>query len=188
MLFSLTGFEAAAVTAQRHPRFDAHRARARRSSAPASPRHLSVRDACGAAAAAERDRGQAAARRSPTRSRRSSGRRRASFVAIIAAISAFGTCNALLLLAAEIGRTHRRRRRPAADLPPHQPAGAPVGALLVARGHRRAAGSRQLVARTSSRVYIFITLISTVSALSSTSVCAAAALKLQVTGRWPSSR
>ena len=41
-------------------------------------------------------------------------------VAIIAAISAFGTCNALLLLSRRSRPLARRRQRPAAPVPPHQ--------------------------------------------------------------------
>jgi len=104
-------------------------------------------------------------------------------VAIIAAISAFGTCNALLLFAAEVGRTIAR----ANDLPPvfrrANRFGAPTGSLLVSAGI-----AALLVLASSSEnfvtVYIFITLVSTVAALILYAVCAAAALKLRVTGRW----
>ena len=104
-------------------------------------------------------------------------------VAIIAAISAFGTCNALLLFAAEVGRTISRVN----DLPPifrrSNRFGAPTGSLLVSAGI-----AALLVLASSSKnfvtVYIFITLVSTVAALILYAVCAAAALKLRVTGRW----
>jgi APA family basic amino acid/polyamine antiporter len=104
-------------------------------------------------------------------------------VALIAAISAFGTCNALLLLGAEVGRTIAGAR----DLPPlfrrTNSVGAPVGSLLVA-----AAIAAMLVLASSSKdfvkLYVFITLVSTVAALVLYLVCAAAALKLRVTGRW----
>jgi APA family basic amino acid/polyamine antiporter len=104
-------------------------------------------------------------------------------VALIAAISAFGTANALLLLGAETGRTIAGAR----DLPPlfrrTNNAGAPYGSLLVG-----AAIATLLVLASSSEnfvtVYVFITLISTVAALVLYAVCAAAALKLRVTGPW----
>ena len=104
-------------------------------------------------------------------------------VAFIAAVSAFGTANALLLFAAEIGRTLAGAR----DLPPvfHKTnrLGAPVGSLLIA-----AALAGLLVLASSSKdfvsVYVFITLVSTVAALVLYVVCAAAALKLGVMGRW----
>jgi APA family basic amino acid/polyamine antiporter len=104
-------------------------------------------------------------------------------VAVIAAISAFGTANALLLFAAEISRT----LADAGDLPAifHKTnsVGAPVGALLIS-----AALASVLVLASSSKnfvgVYVFITLISTVAALVLYVVCAAAALKLKVTGKW----
>ena len=104
-------------------------------------------------------------------------------VALIAAVSAFGTANALLLFAAEIGRTMASAR----DLPPVfrkiNRFGAPVGALLIA-----AALSALLVLASSSKdfvgVYVFITLVSTVAALVLYIVCAGAALKLGVMGKW----
>lgn len=104
-------------------------------------------------------------------------------VAIIAAISAFGTTNALLLFAAELSRTIAGAR----DLPPvfrkTNKLGAPVGALLIA-----AAIAALLVLASSSKdfvgVYVFITLVSTVAALILYVVCAAAALKLGVMGKW----
>lgn len=104
-------------------------------------------------------------------------------VALIAAVSAFGTCNALLLLAAEVGRTIAGAR----DLPPlfrrTNAAGAPVGSLLIA-----AIIAALLVLASSSKsfvpLYVFITLVSTVAALVLYLACAAAALKLRVSGRW----
>jgi APA family basic amino acid/polyamine antiporter len=104
-------------------------------------------------------------------------------VAIIAAVSAFGTCNALLLLGAEVGRTIAGAR----DLPPlfrrSNAVGAPVGSLLVA-----AAVATLLVLASSSKdfvkLYVFITLVSTVAALVLYAVCAAAALKLGVMRNW----
>ncbi|MBA3526245.1 MAG: amino acid permease [Pseudomonadota bacterium] len=104
-------------------------------------------------------------------------------VAIIAAISAFGTCNALLLLAAESGRAIAG----ANDLPPWfrkvNSAGAPVGSLVVA-----ALVASLLVFASASEsfveVYVFIALVSTVAALVLYVVCAAAALRLRATGRW----
>ena len=104
-------------------------------------------------------------------------------VAVIAAISAFGTANALLLFAAEISRTIAGAR----DLPPifrkTNKVGAPVGAILIAAGI-----SALLVLASSSKnfvaLYVFITLVSTVSALILYIVCAAAALKLKAVGRW----
>jgi APA family basic amino acid/polyamine antiporter len=106
-----------------------------------------------------------------------------ALVALIAAVSAFGTANALLLFAAEIGRTIAGAR----DLPPFfrktNRWGAPVGSLLFSAGV-----AALLVLASSSRdfvgVYVFITLISTVAALVLYIVCAAAALKLRVLGRW----
>ena len=102
-------------------------------------------------------------------------------VAIIAAISAFGTANALLLFAAEISRTLAQAR----DLPrifgKTNSVGAPAGAVLVCAGIAAvlvlASSSKNFVA-----LYVFITLVSTVAALVLYAVCAAAALKLRVTG------
>jgi APA family basic amino acid/polyamine antiporter len=104
-------------------------------------------------------------------------------VAVIAAISAFGTGNSLLLFSAEISRTLAIAR----DLPPvfrkANRAGAPVGALLIC-----SAIAALLVLASSSKnfvaLYVFITLVSTVAALVLYGMCAAAALKLKVTGRW----
>jgi APA family basic amino acid/polyamine antiporter len=106
-----------------------------------------------------------------------------AIVAIIAAVSAFGTCNALLLFAAEQGRTIAGANDLPAIFRRTNRVGAPVGSLLVA-----AVIAALLVLASSSRnfvtVYIFITLISTVAALILYAVCAAAALKLRVTGKW----
>jgi basic amino acid/polyamine antiporter, APA family len=104
-------------------------------------------------------------------------------VAVIAAISAFGTANALLLFAAEISRTIAGAR----DLPPvfrrTNKVGAPAGAILIAAGIAAllvlASSSKNFVA-----LYVFITLVSTVAALVLYVVCAAAALKLGVIGKW----
>ncbi len=96
-------------------------------------------------------------------------------VAIVAAISAFGTCNALLLLSAEVGRSVAG----ANDLPPlfrrTNAAGVPVGSLLVGA----VVASILVLASTSESfvaVYIFIALISTVASLVLYAVCAAAAI------------
>ena len=102
-------------------------------------------------------------------------------VTLIAAISAFGTANSLLLMAAESGRTMGE----AGDLPRifarHNRIGAPAGSLYVC-----AALAALLVLASSSRnfvsVYEFITLVSTVLALVLYVVCTAAALKLRVGG------
>jgi APA family basic amino acid/polyamine antiporter len=102
-------------------------------------------------------------------------------VAVIAAISAFGTANALLLFAAEISRTLAQ----ACDLPSvfrkTNSVGAPSGAVLIC-----AVIAAVLVFASSSKnfvaLYVFITLVSTVAALVLYAVCAAAALKLRVTG------
>ena len=103
-------------------------------------------------------------------------------VAVIAAVSAFGTGNSLLLFAAEVARTIADAR----DLPPifrrTNKVGAPAGALLIS-----AAIAALLVLASSSKnfvaLYVFITLVSTVAALVLYSVCAAAALKLKVVGK-----
>lgn len=104
-------------------------------------------------------------------------------VAVIAAISAFGTCNALLLLSSEVGRSIAG----ANDLPPlfrrTNGAGVPVGSLLVGA----TVASVLVLASTSDsfvEVYIFIALISTVASLVLYAVCSAAALRLGATGRW----
>ena len=101
-----------------------------------------------------------------------------ALVAVIAAISAFGTCNALLLLSAEVGRSIAGSN----DLPPlfrrTNAAGAPTGSLMVA-----AIVASLLVLASSTegfvQVYIFIALVSTVASLVLYAVCSAAALKLR---------
>ena len=104
-------------------------------------------------------------------------------VAVIAAISAFGTANALLLFAAEISRTLAGARDLPAMFRKTNSVGAPAGAVLIC-----AAIAALLVLASSSKnfvtLYVFITLVSTVAALVLYAVCAAAALKLRVTGRW----
>jgi APA family basic amino acid/polyamine antiporter len=102
-------------------------------------------------------------------------------VAIIAAISAFGTANALLLFAAEISRTIAGARDLPAVFRKTNSVGAPFGAVLIC-----AAIAALLVLASSSKnfvaLYVFITLVSTVAALVLYAVCAAAAIKLRVTG------
>jgi APA family basic amino acid/polyamine antiporter len=109
------------------------------------------------------------------------GQAAGAIVAIIAAISAFGACNALLLLAAEVGRSIAG----ANDLPPMfrrtNAAGVPTGSLLVGAG----VASLLVIASTSDSfvsVYVFIALVSTVASLVLYAVCALAALKLRVSG------
>ena len=104
-----------------------------------------------------------------------------ALVAVIAAISAFGTCNALLLLSAEVGRSLAG----ANDLPPlfrrANAAGAPTGSLLVGAG----VASLLVLASSSDSfvpVYVFIALVSTVASLVLYVACAAAALKLKTMG------
>lgn len=111
------------------------------------------------------------------------GRGAGEIVAVIAAISAFGTCNALLLLSAEVGQSIAG----ANDLPPlfrrTNAAGVPVGSLLVGA----AIAAVLVLASTSDsfvEVYVFIALVSTVASLVLYAVCAAAALRLKVTGAW----
>lgn len=102
-----------------------------------------------------------------------------TLVAVIAAISAFGTCNALLLLSAEVGRSLAA----AGDLPPSlartNAAGVPTCALLTG-----AAIAAALVLASISpsfvAVYTFIALVSTVASLVLYAVVAAAALRLKV--------
>jgi len=102
-------------------------------------------------------------------------------VAIIAAISAFGTANALLLFAAEISRTLAQAKDLPAVFRKSNAVGAPVGAIWICAGI-----AALLVLASSSKnfvvLYVFITLVSTVAALVLYAVCAAAALKLRVTG------
>ena len=106
-------------------------------------------------------------------------------VAIIAAISAFGSCNATLLASARVGHAIAG----ANDLPAlfrrTNAAGAPTGSLWVGAG----VAALLVVASTSDNfvsVYVFIALVSTVAILVLYAVCAAAALKLGATGglRW----
>ena len=104
-------------------------------------------------------------------------------VALIAAVSAFGTANALLLVASETARTMGE----AGDLPrifaKSNKVGAPVGSVLIC-----ASAAALLVLASSSenfvQVYVFITLVSTVLALVLYIVCAASALKLGAGGKW----
>jgi basic amino acid/polyamine antiporter, APA family len=104
-------------------------------------------------------------------------------VAIIAAISAFGTANSLLLVAAETARTMGEAR----DLPDifarTNKVGAPIGSVLIC-----AAIAALLVFASSSKnfvsVYVFITLVSTNLSLVLYSVSAASALKLGAGGKW----
>lgn len=103
-------------------------------------------------------------------------------VAAVAAISAFGTGNALLLIAAESARTMGQAR----DLPVvftrSNRAGAPMGSLLIC-----GSAAALLVLASSSKnfvsVYVLITLVSTLLSLVLYVVCAAAALKLRVAGK-----
>lgn len=106
-----------------------------------------------------------------------------ALVAVIAAISAFGTCNALLLLSASVGQSLAA----AGDLPgwfgKTNAAGAPVGSLLIA-----AVLASLLVLASSSdsfvAVYTFIALVSTVAALVLYAMVAAAGLKLRHLFGW----
>jgi APA family basic amino acid/polyamine antiporter len=104
-------------------------------------------------------------------------------VAVIAAISAFGTGNSLLLFSAEISRTLAEARDLPAIFRRTNAVGAPVGALFISSGI-----AALLVLASSSKnfvsLYVFITLVSTVAALVLYAMCAAAALKLRVTGKW----
>jgi len=103
-------------------------------------------------------------------------------VALIAAVSAFGTGNALLLIAAESARTMGQAR----DLPGifarSNKIGAPAGSLFICGG-----AAALLVLASSSKnfvsVYVLITLVSTLLALVLYVVCAVAALKLKVAGK-----
>ncbi|URD61217.1 APC family permease [Sphingomonas sp. KRR8] len=109
------------------------------------------------------------------------GARAGAVVAVIAAISAFGTCNALLLLSAEVGQSLAMP----GDLPAlfrrTNAAGVPTGSLLVG-----AAVAALLVLASNSQsfvtVYEFIALVSTVAALILYAVCAAAEAKLRLGG------
>lgn len=103
-------------------------------------------------------------------------------VALIAAVSAFGTGNALLLIAAESTRTMGL----AGDLPSifarSNKVGAPMGSLAICGGC-----AALLVLASSSKnfvsVYVLITLVSTLLSLVLYVVCAASALKLRVAGK-----
>jgi APA family basic amino acid/polyamine antiporter len=105
-----------------------------------------------------------------------------ALVALIAAISAFGTGNALLLIAAESARTMAT----AGDLPSafarSNRVGAPMGSLLIC-----GTAAAILVLASSSKnfvsVYVLITLVSTLLSLVLYVICAAAALKLRVAGK-----
>ena len=100
-------------------------------------------------------------------------------VALIAAVSAFGTGNALLLIAAESTRTMGLAGNLPAIFARSNKLGAPMGSLLICGG---AAGL--LVLASSSKnfvaVYVLITLVSTLLSLVLYVVCAASALKLKV--------
>jgi APA family basic amino acid/polyamine antiporter len=104
-------------------------------------------------------------------------------VALIAAVSAFGTANSLLLVAAESART----MGVAGDLPrvfaKANKVGAPAGSVLIC-----ALGAALLVLASSSKnfvsVYVFITLVSTVLSLVLYAACAASSLKLRAGGKW----
>jgi APA family basic amino acid/polyamine antiporter len=101
-----------------------------------------------------------------------------SLVAAIAAVSAFGTCNALLLLSGEVSRSIAT----AGDLPPFfartndnaVPRGELCISALVAALLVLASASESFVP-----VYVFITLLSAVSSLILYLACAAAAMKLR---------
>jgi APA family basic amino acid/polyamine antiporter len=104
-------------------------------------------------------------------------------VALIAAVSAFGTANSLLLVAAETARTMGE----AGDLPrvfaKANKVGAPAGSVLIC-----GAAAALLVLASSSKnfvsIYVFITLVSTNLSLVLYSVCAASSWKLGVGGKW----
>ena len=103
-------------------------------------------------------------------------------VAAVAAISAFGTGNALLLIAAESARTMGQARDLPAVFTRSNRAGAPMGSLLIC-----GSAAALLVLASSSKnfvsVYVLITLVSTLLSLVLYVVCAAAALKLRVAGK-----
>jgi APA family basic amino acid/polyamine antiporter len=106
-----------------------------------------------------------------------------TLVALIAAVSAFGTANSLLLVAAETARTMGQT----GDLPRvfarANRIGAPVGSVLicgtVAALLVLASSSKDFVA-----IYVFITLVSTNLSLVLYSVCAASSWKLGAGGKW----
>ncbi|WP_051504403.1 APC family permease [Sphingomonas jaspsi] len=101
-----------------------------------------------------------------------------ALVAAIAAVSAFGTCNALLLLSGEVARSIAT----AGDMPPMfakvNRNGVPVGSLCTG-----AAIASLLVLASASEsfvpIYVFISLLSAVSSLILYLACAGAALKLR---------
>jgi APA family basic amino acid/polyamine antiporter len=103
-------------------------------------------------------------------------------VAMIAAVSAFGTGNALLLIAAESARTMAQARDLPAIFARSNKVGAPAGSLLIC-----GAAAALLVLASSSKnfvsVYVLITLVSTLLSLVLYVVCASAALKLKVAGK-----
>jgi basic amino acid/polyamine antiporter, APA family len=104
-------------------------------------------------------------------------------VALIAAVSAFGTANSLLLVAAETARTMGET----GDLPrvfaKANKIGAPAGSVLIC-----AAAAALLVLASSSKnfvsIYVFITLVSTNLSLVLYSTCAASSWKLGAGGKW----
>ena len=104
-------------------------------------------------------------------------------VAFMFAVSTFGTCGALLLIAGEVGRTLAGARDLPASFRKTNKVGAPIGSLLIGT-----AIAAVLVVASSSRgfvsLYVFITLVSTVASLVLYLVCAAAALKLRLLRRW----
>ncbi|WP_338504547.1 amino acid permease [Sphingomonas kaistensis] len=102
-----------------------------------------------------------------------------NFVAIVAAVSALGAGNAIILLAVEISRAMAN----AGDLPPFfartNKAGVATGSLLVAAS----IAILLVVASVSDSfvaVFTFVALVSAVSALVLYFICAAAALKLRL--------
>ena len=104
-------------------------------------------------------------------------------VAFMFAVSTFGTCGALLLIAGEVGRTLAGARDLPASFRKTNKVGAPIGSLLIGT-----AIAGLLVVASSARgfvaLYVFITLVSTVASLVLYLVCAAAALKLRLLHRW----
>jgi APA family basic amino acid/polyamine antiporter len=104
-----------------------------------------------------------------------------ALVAAIAAVSAYGTCNALLLLSGEVARSVAT----AGDMPPHfartNKVGAPIFGLCIGATIASvlvlASGSDDFVP-----IYVFITLLSSVASLILYAVCAASAIKLRIGG------
>ncbi len=102
-----------------------------------------------------------------------------ALVAAIAAVSAFGACNAIVLMSGEVARSIAA----AGDLPPFfartNRTGVPVGSLAVGCG---LAALLVLASNSDSFVplYVFITLLSAVASLILYAACAAAALKLRI--------